>query len=90
MPNNNDNFNLANYINQTLDRTDNNDTRLTTNNPDVENSIDYRVYATVLDSLFADMLVKYPNTNQSEWFKEQFAIVCEPLARRIHNIQDEE
>ena len=90
MPNNNDNFNLANYINQTLDRNDNNETRLTTNNADVENSIDYRVYATVLDSLFADMLVKFPNTNQSEWFKNQFSIVCEPLARRIHDIQDDE
>ena len=89
MPNNNE-FNLARYINQTLDRNDTNQDVSLTVNADTNQIIDYRIYATALDSLFADMLVKYPNTNQSEWFKQQFVTVCEPLIRHIHNIQDDE
>ena len=89
MPNDNDNFNLAQYINSTLDRNDTNEVSLTVDES-TNQIIDYRIYATVLDSLYADMLSKYPNTNQSAWFKQQFMQVCEPLIRHIHNIQDEE
>tara|TARA_R100001082_G_C4335556_1_gene147610 strand:+ start:669 stop:941 length:273 start_codon:yes stop_codon:yes gene_type:complete len=90
MPDNNDNFNLAEYINRTLDRnTTNQDVSLTVN-ADTNQIVDYRIYATVLDSLYADMLTKYPNTAQSEWFRQQFVTVCEPLIRHIHNIQEEE
>ncbi|HBQ60640.1 MAG TPA: hypothetical protein DD671_13730 [Balneolaceae bacterium] len=90
MPNNNDNFNLAEYINRTLDRNDTNQNVSLTVNADTNQIVDYRIYATVLDSLYADMLTKYPNTAQSEWFKQQFVTVCEPLIRHIHNIQEEE
>lgn len=90
MPNNNDNFNLAEYINRTLDRNDTNQNVSLTVNADTNQIVDYRIYATVLDSLYADMLTKYPNTAQSEWFKQQFVTVCEPLIRHIHNIQEDE
>ena len=90
MPNNNDNFNLAEYINRTLDRNDTNQNVSLTVNADTNQIVDYRIYATVLDSLYADMLTKYPNTAQSEWFKQQFVTVCEPLIRHIHNIQENE
>ena len=89
MPNDNE-FNLARYINQTLDRNDTNQDVSLTVNADTNQIVDYRIYATVLDSLYADMLTKYPNTHQSEWFKRQFVTVCEPLIRQIHNIQDDE
>ena len=89
MPRDNE-FNLARYINQTLDRNNTNQDVSLTVNADTNQIIDYRIYATALDSLFADMLVKYPNTNQSAWFKEKFGIVCEPLIRHIHNIPDDE
>ena len=65
-------------------------TNTITVNADTNQIVDYRIYATVLDSLYADMLTKYPNTHQSEWFKQQFVTVCEPLIRHIHNIQDDE
>ena len=90
MPNNNDNFNLAEYINRTLDRNDTNQNVSLTVNADTNQIVDYRIYATVLDSLYADMLTKYPNTAQSEWFKQQFVTVCETLIRHIHNIQEDE
>ena len=89
MPDNN-NFNLAEYINRTLDRNDTNQDVSLTVNADTNQIVDYRIYATVLDSLYADMLAKYPNTAQSEWFKQQFVTICEPLIRHIHNIQDNE
>ena len=76
MPRDNE-FNLANYINR----------RLRSNTNQI---VDYRIYATVLDSLYADMLTKYPNTAQSEWFRQQYVTVCEPLIRHIHNIQENE
>ena len=90
MPNDTDNFNLAEYINRTLDRNDTNQNVSLTVNADTNQIVDYRIYATVLDSLYADMLTKYPNTAQSEWFKQQFVTVCEPLIRHIHNIPDDE
>ena len=89
MPNDNE-FNLARYINRTLNRNDTNPNVSLTVNADTNQIVDYRIYATVLDSLYADMLTKYPNTAQSEWFKQQFATVCEPLIRHIHNIQENE
>tara|TARA_Y100000114_G_C11677744_1_gene287063 strand:- start:86 stop:352 length:267 start_codon:yes stop_codon:yes gene_type:complete len=88
MPRDNE-FNLANYINRRLRSNTNQDVSLTVS-ADTNQIVDYRIYATVLDSLYADMLTKYPNTAQSEWFRQQYVTVCEPLIRHIHNIQENE
>ena len=88
MPRDNE-FNLANYINRRLRSNTNQDVSLTVS-ADTNQIVDYRIYATVLDSLYADMLTKYPNTAQSEWFRQQYVTVCEPLIRHIHNIQEDE
>ena len=88
MPRDNE-FNLSNYINRRLRSNTNQDVSLTVS-ADTNQIVDYRIYATVLDSLYADMLTKYPNTAQSEWFRQQYVTVCEPLIRHIHNIQENE
>tara|TARA_R100001369_G_scaffold87432_1_gene122951 strand:+ start:569 stop:820 length:252 start_codon:yes stop_codon:yes gene_type:complete len=73
-------FNLVEFVNTQLTQNERQEIQGVVD----DNSIDYAVYATALEKIVLDSLLKYPTTVQSSELKKSIAVLLQPLAEKLN------